>query len=43
MGIAGLLILLFFIGVAIFATFADDSGLKITEATGRRLAPPSLE
>jgi peptide/nickel transport system permease protein len=43
MGIAGLVILIFFMGVAIFAIFADDSGLKITEATGPRLAPPSLE
>ena len=43
MGVAGLAILLVFIGVAIYAVFADDTGLKITEATGPRLAPPSLE
>ena len=43
MGVAGLIILAFFIAVAIYAVFADDTGTKITEATGPRLAPPSLE
>jgi peptide/nickel transport system permease protein len=43
MGVAGLVILVFFVGVAIFAIFADESGTRITEATGPRLAPPSLE
>jgi peptide/nickel transport system permease protein len=43
MGVAGLIILAFFIAVAIYAIFADDTGTKITEATGPRLAPPSLE
>jgi peptide/nickel transport system permease protein len=43
MGLAGLIILLFFVGVAIYAIFSSDTGLKITEATGPRLAPPSLE
>src|SRR5919201_4481989 len=42
MGVAGLIILLFFIGVALYAIFAGDAGVKITEATGPRLAPPSL-
>ena len=43
MGVAGLIILVFFIAVAVYAIFADDSGTKITEATGPRLAPPSLD
>jgi peptide/nickel transport system permease protein len=43
MGIAGLAILSFFAVVAIYAIFADDTGTKITEATGPRLDPPSLE
>jgi peptide/nickel transport system permease protein len=43
MGVAGLLILIFFIFVAIVAIFADDSTTQITQATGPRLAPPSLE
>jgi peptide/nickel transport system permease protein len=43
MGVAGLLILGFFISVAIVAVFADDSTTQITQATGPRLAPPSLE
>ena len=43
MGLAGLSILLVFIAVAIYAVFADDTGLSITEATGPRLDPPSLE
>lgn len=43
MGVAGLLILIFFITVAIVAIFADDSTTKLTQATGPRLAPPSLE
>src|SRR5919108_3152590 len=42
MGVAGLIILAFFIAVAIYAIFADDTGTKITEATGPRLASPSL-
>lgn len=43
MGLVGLSILLVFIAVAIYAVFADDTGLSITEATGPRLDPPSLE
>lgn len=43
MGVAGLVILLFFSCIAIYAVFADDTGTRITEATGPRLAPPSLE
>jgi peptide/nickel transport system permease protein len=43
MGVAGLLILVFFIAVAIVAVFADESTTEITKATGPRLAPPSLE
>ena len=43
MGMVGLAILVFFIGVAIFAIFADTSGARITEATGERLQPPSWE
>ncbi len=43
MGVAGVTILVFFIGVAIYAIFADPTGLSITEATGPRLDPPSLE
>lgn len=43
MGLAGLSILLVFIAVAIYAVFADDTGLSLTEATGPRLDPPSLE
>jgi peptide/nickel transport system permease protein len=43
MGVIGLIILSFFIAVAIFATFADETGTRITEATGPRVAPPSLE
>ncbi len=39
----GLVILVFFIGVAIFAIFADTSGTRITEATGERLQPPSWD
>jgi peptide/nickel transport system permease protein len=42
MGMAGLVILVFFIGVAVFAMFADQSGTSITQATGPRLAAPSL-
>jgi peptide/nickel transport system permease protein len=42
MGIIGLAILVFFIGVAIFAIFANKTGTEITKATGPRLAPPSL-
>ena len=43
MGVVGLVILVFFIGVAIFALFADTSGTKITEATGETLQPPSWD
>jgi peptide/nickel transport system permease protein len=43
MGVAGLIILAFFLAVAIFAIFADKTGTRITEATGPVLAPPSLE
>jgi peptide/nickel transport system permease protein len=43
MGVVGLTILVFFICVTIYAVFADKTGLSITEATGPRLTPPSLE
>lgn len=43
MGLTGLFILCFFIAVAIFAIFADQTGTKITEATGPRLAAPSID
>lgn len=43
MGVAGLIILAFFVGMAIFAMFADPSGTRITEAKGEPLQPPSLE
>jgi peptide/nickel transport system permease protein len=43
MGVAGLVILVFFIAVAIFAIFADKTGTRITEATGPRLSGPSLD
>jgi peptide/nickel transport system permease protein len=43
MGMVGLVILVFFVGVAIFAVFADTSGTRITEATGERLQPPSWD
>ncbi len=44
MGMAGLAILLFFIGVAIFAVFADESGTNPSLKTdGPVGAPPSIE
>ena len=43
MGLAGLFILGFFVAVATFAIFANDSGTRITEATGPRLASPSVD
>jgi peptide/nickel transport system permease protein len=44
MGITGLLILLFFVGMAIFSIFADKGRLDPTiTTTGPRLAHPSLE
>ena len=43
MGVAGLAILSFFVCVAVYAIFADDTGTRITEATGPRLSPPSAE
>ena len=43
MGVAGLVILAFFIGVAIFAIFAGPSGTRITEAVGEPLQPPSRD
>src|SRR3990172_7576671 len=43
MGITGLVILVFFIGVAIFAIFADKPGTLITRATGEPLQPPSWD
>jgi peptide/nickel transport system permease protein len=43
MGMVGLIILVFFVAVAIFAPFADKSGTEVTKATGPRFAPPSLE
>ena len=43
MGIAGLVILTFFIGVAIFSIFADSSGTKITEATAEPLQSPGWD
>ncbi len=44
MGIAGLVILLLFILMAIFAPLlADESGLDVTQVDGPILAPPSWE
>ena len=43
MGMAGLFILVFFIGVAIFAVLASKDGLDPTKVIGPRLAPPSLK
>jgi peptide/nickel transport system permease protein len=43
MGVAGVIILAFFVAVAIFALFADPSGTDITTATGRPLEAPSLD
>jgi peptide/nickel transport system permease protein len=44
MGMAGLVVLVFFTAVAIFAPFlADESGLDPTVSNGPVLAPPSLE
>jgi peptide/nickel transport system permease protein len=43
MGMTGLIILAFFVAVAIFAIFADAEGTEVTKATGPRVAPPSLE
>jgi peptide/nickel transport system permease protein len=43
MGMAGLIILVFFVAVAIFAIFADKSGTEVTQATGPRFAAPSLK
>jgi peptide/nickel transport system permease protein len=43
MGMAGLVILVFFLGVAIFAVFADDSGADPTLTNGPVLQPPSRE
>jgi peptide/nickel transport system permease protein len=44
MGMAGLVILTFFVLVAAFAPLlADADGLRATTATGGRLEPPSLE
>ena len=43
-GVVGLGILTLFTAVAIFAPFlADESGLKVTQATGGVLEPPSAE
>jgi peptide/nickel transport system permease protein len=43
MGVAGLIILVFFVGVAIFALFADKTGTEVTKATGPRFAAPTVE
>jgi peptide/nickel transport system permease protein len=43
MGVTGLVILVFFVGVAIFAIFADKTGTLITQATGEPLQPPSWD
>jgi peptide/nickel transport system permease protein len=44
MGMAGLVILLLIVGVAVFAPLlADPSGLDASKATGPVLAPPSLD
>ena len=43
MGMAGLVILVFFVGVAIFAIFANKQGIEVTKATGPRFAAPSVE
>jgi peptide/nickel transport system permease protein len=39
MGMLGLAILVFFIGMATYSVFADDSGTKVTEVTAESLAP----
>jgi peptide/nickel transport system permease protein len=43
MGMIGLVILIFFAGVAIYAVFADASGVDPTLTSGPVLAPPSRE
>ncbi len=43
MGMAGLIILTFFVAVAIFALFADKTGIEVTKATGPRFASPSVK
>ena len=43
MGVTGLVILVFFVGVAIFAIFADRTGTQITKAVGEPLQPPSWQ
>jgi len=42
MGMAGLAMLCFFVGLAIFATFANDTGTNPALASGPVLHPPSL-
>jgi peptide/nickel transport system permease protein len=41
MGMAGLIILIFFVGMAIFAVFADASGVDASKVFGPVLSPPS--
>lgn len=43
MGMVGLAILIFFLGMAIFAVFADASGVDPSQTSGPVLAPPSRE
>ncbi len=43
MGMAGLLVLLFFAGVAVFAIFADKTGIDPSLTSGPVLAGPSLK
>lgn len=43
MGMAGLAILIFFIGMAIFAVVADPSGADPSQTSGPVLSPPSRE
>jgi peptide/nickel transport system permease protein len=42
MGVAGLIILIFFLGVALYAIVVGPKGTSITQATGEPLQPPSL-
>jgi peptide/nickel transport system permease protein len=42
MGMAGLIILILFLFMAIFAVFADTSGVDSSRTVGPRLVPPSL-
>lgn len=43
MGVAGLLVLAFFVAVAIFALFANDEGTGVVGADGPLISPPSID